>query len=98
MKVGTGALPSGREFLALTSVLKGLIDPSLQARDLLRVLKEEDLGEVFHVGLTTWCSAASNRPSEVRKVDRPLQHHVSPQPRALGRNTAVVAHDRQRWR
>ena len=26
--------------------------------------------------LTTWCSAASIRPSEARKDDRPLQHHV----------------------
>jgi len=49
VKVGTGVFPNGPEFLALTSVLKGLIDPSLQAPDLLRVLNEEALGEVFHV-------------------------------------------------
>jgi hypothetical protein len=30
----------------------------------------------LHVWITTWCSAASIRPSEARKDDRPLQHHV----------------------
>jgi hypothetical protein len=29
------------------------------------------------VWLTSWCSAASCRPSEARKADRPPQHHVS---------------------
>ena len=31
---------------------------------------------VILVRITTWCSAASIRPSEARKDDRPPQHHV----------------------